>query len=126
MFKILRKSWTEGGISQSPSPAPSSHEAETSSLNIGDNSDGTPAQNSALRKSLLALKRTRDDFEPESVDQALSERPAKFLKTGNADLLRYHLPEILSSREKDEQPIAPASLTLRAQIFEQSKLVNSN
>lgn len=127
MFKILRKSWTEGGISQSPSPAPSSQDAETSSLNLADNSDVTPAPHSALRQSSVAPnKRTRDDFEPESVDQSLSERPAKFIKTGNADLLRYHLPEILASREKDEQPTAPTSLTLKARILEQSKHLNSN
>ena len=127
MLKILKKTWKDEEalsrnpqVSPAPSLTPSSPNTDLGSTHILDDIPldiGSPF--------ISHPKRTRDALEPDLNDPALSERPAKLLKTGNTDSLRNRLPEILDFREREENEPQLSILTLKEQVFEQAKHQNS-
>jgi len=129
MLKFLKKTWKdEEALSKNPQfPAqsltsPASPSTDLDNIHIHDL---TPNLTTDTASSISHPKRTRDTFEPDVHDPSLSERPAKLLRTGNADSLRNRLPEILDSREREENRPQLSILTLKEQILEQAKQQNS-
>lgn len=132
MFKYKRKAWRDQDASkdsQSPASTPGPSEGEPLRASSVDLTIPTTSSHAVLRNaspSLSAPKRTRDTFEPDAIDPALSERPAKYLKTSNTDSLRNHLPEIIDPREREEARLGLPLLSFKEQILEQAKYENSN
>ncbi|KAJ3502178.1 hypothetical protein NLJ89_g9006 [Agrocybe chaxingu] len=114
MLKKLKKTWKEEEqMSQPPAPSPEgpisqTHDLRESSLDIASKS---------------GAKRTRDNFEQEATDPH-AERPTKVLKAAASDSLRNHLPEIVDSRDKEEE-LHISLANLKERIFEQAKQQNS-
>jgi hypothetical protein len=129
MLKILKKTWKEEeALSKNPqvSPAPSLiTPSPNTDFENAHNHDDIPNLILDASPFISHPKRTRDAFEPDVNDPALSERPAKFFKTGNADSLRNRLPEILDFREREDNEPQLSILTLKEQVFEQAKHQNS-
>ena len=131
MLKILKKTWKdEEALSKNPqvSPAPSLT-APSSPITDFENTpihDDVPNLILDIAPPFISHpKRTRDAFEPDVNDPALSERPSKLSRTGNPDSLRNRLPEILDSREREEIEPQLSILTLKEQICAQAKHQNS-
>ncbi|KAF8913820.1 hypothetical protein CPB84DRAFT_1832684 [Gymnopilus junonius] len=126
MLKYQRKIWKDqdkGSQSPASTPGPDIDPTQASS---GDSAILTDPHVSLRNTSpsISISKRTRDSFEPDNKDPALSERPAKFLKTSNIDSLRNHLPEIIDPREREEARLGLSMLSLKEQILEQAKYEN--
>ncbi|KAF8974227.1 hypothetical protein BDZ97DRAFT_4035 [Flammula alnicola] len=126
MLKRLKKTWKEEEAQSKKSQSPAPAEEVIAPLPTPIHPEVTPdvSQNHES-VSGCGPKRSRDDFEPDAVDVAVSERPAKLLKTTDLDSLRNHLPEIIDSRERDEGGVRLSLLTLKERIFEQAKSENS-
>lgn len=137
MLKRLKRTWKEEEAqskkSQSPaptasdsvagSPAPLPHELPPTSE--GEQNVLPILQEVNVPSKILASKRNRDTFEPESTDVAESERPTKLLKTVDLDPIRNHLPEIFDSRERYENQAHLSLATLKERIFAQATNENS-
>ncbi|KDR83836.1 hypothetical protein GALMADRAFT_150895 [Galerina marginata CBS 339.88] len=127
MFKILRKNWKEQEAKESPGSNPDVESTPPPNINMGNTTVAAENSNTAWQNDSLSVggpKRNRDSFEPDPNDPAMSERPAKFLKTSNLDSLRNHLPEIIDSRDRGETRLAPSMLSLKEQVFEEAKYDN--
>lgn len=128
MHKILKKTWKEEE-KKSQSPA-SSHEGMANEhlrytpppLNTSADVEPNAV---ATGPSKYGHKRPRDLFESDPQIPAL-ERPAKATRTGFADSIRNHLPEIVSDSKDRDDGLVPLPLgALKEQIFEQAKQQNS-
>ena len=130
MLKFLKKTWKdEEALSKNPQFPAQSHTSPASPSTDLDNThihDLTPNFTVDTAPHFISHpKRTRDTFEPDVHGPTLPERPAKLLRTGNPDSLRNRLPEILDSREREENRPQLSILTLKEQILEQAKQQNS-
>lgn len=113
MLKILEKSWKEEEAKKCQSPGPG-HDQEISQ----------PTPDNAFNESYMdtdvsscRTKRSRASTDP----AASSERPSKLLKTVGSDFLRDHLPEVVDSRDRDDNMILLTAPTFKEQILEEAK-----